>query len=162
MTDTSTPSLSPSLSNEELDLLDRIAAATIEPVPPPAVMRERVLEAVRATAQFDTSVPSAEESVTIRADEGTWLAVSPGARAKLLIKDERRKVILVELDPHAIIGAHDHDGGEESYVIRGSCFIGGLALGVGDFHHTDAGSHHGDVVAGAEGCLLLLTMAVAA
>lgn len=158
MSETSTPSL----SSDELDLLDRIAASAIEPVAPPAAMRDRVMEAVRATPQFDTSVPSPEESVTIRANEGTWLGISPGAKVKLLIKDERRKVLLVELDPHAVIAAHDHDGGEESYVIRGSCFIGGLALGVGDFHHTDAGSHHGDVVAGAEGCLLLLTMAVAA
>ena len=150
------------LTQEELELLDRIACAAIDPVPPPAAMRGRVMEAVRATPQFDTSVPSPEESVTVRANEGTWIAVSPGAKAKLLTKDARRKVLLVELDPHAIIAAHDHDGGEESYVIRGSCFIGGLGLSVGDFHHTDAGSHHGDVVAGAEGCLLLLTMAVAA
>ena len=158
MTDT----LTPILSSDDIQLLDRLAASVIEPVPPPAAIRDRVLEAVRATPQLDTSVPSPEESVTIRADEGTWIPVSPGAKAKLLIKDERRKVLLVELDPHAVIGAHDHDGGEESYVIKGSCFIGGLALGVGDFHHTDAGSHHGDVVAGTEGCLLLLTMAVAA
>lgn len=158
MTDT----LTPGLTSDDLELLDRIAASTIEPVPPPAAMRDRVMEAVRTTGQFDTSVPSPDESVTIRADEGTWMAISPGAKVKLLIKDERRKVILVELDPHAVIGAHDHDGGEESYVIRGSCFIGGLALDVGDFHHTDAGSHHGDVVAGAEGCLLLLTMEVKA
>ena len=150
------------LTQEELDLLDRIAASAIDPVPPPAAMRERVMEAVRATPQLDTSVPSPEESVTIRANEGTWRAISPGVKVKLLSKDERRKVMLVELEPHAVIAAHDHDGGEESYVIRGSCSIGGLGLGMGDFHRTDAGSHHGDVVAGAEGCLLLLTLAAAA
>ena len=110
MTDT----LTPTLSSDDIQLLDRLAASVIEPVPPPAAIRDRVLEAVRATPQLDTSVPSPEESVTIRADEGTWIPVSPGAKAKLLIKDERRKVLLVELDPHAVIGAHDHDGGEES------------------------------------------------
>jgi anti-sigma factor ChrR (cupin superfamily) len=69
--------------------------------------------------------------------------------------------LLLELEPEAILPAHDHDGGEDSYVIRGSCRIGAVALSAGDFHHVDAGAHHGDVVASAEGCLLLLTVDLA-
>jgi anti-sigma factor ChrR (cupin superfamily) len=150
------------LTREDLDLLDRIAASAIDPVPPPAAIRARIMDAVRATPQLDSSVPSAEESVTVRADEGTWKVRGPGARMKRLTKDARRVVFLLDLDPNAVLPAHDHDAGEDSYVIRGSCHIGGLGLFAGDFHHSDAGSHHGDVVASAEGCLLMITVALAA
>ena len=150
------------LSREELELLDRIACAAIEPVPPPSAVRGRVMESIRAIPQLDQSVPSPEESMTIRADEGVWKTIAPGARMKRLSKDARRTVFLLDLDANAIVPAHDHEAGEDSYVIRGSCFIGGLGLYVGDFHHSDGGSHHGDVVASDEGCLLLITMAIAA
>jgi hypothetical protein len=35
-----------------------------------------------------------------------------------------------------------------------------VALSEGDFHHVDAGAHHGDVVASEQGCLLLLTVEI--
>jgi anti-sigma factor ChrR (cupin superfamily) len=150
------------LDPHDLAFLDRLATAAIEPVPPPAAARARLLESIRATPQLDASVPRAEECVTVRADEGTWKTIGAGARMKRLAKDDRRVTFLLDLDPNAILPAHDHDAGEDSYVLRGSCFIGGLELATGDFHHTDAGSHHGDVVSSAEGCLLLVTVAVQA
>jgi len=150
------------LTQEELQLLDRLAASAIDPVPPPAAMRARVMDAVRATPQLDTSVPSPEECITVRAEDGTWKPAASGVRTKRLTKDARRVVFLLELEPNALLPAHDHDGGEDSYVIRGSCAIGGISLYQGDFHHTDGGSHHGDVVASDEGCLLLITVEVKA
>ena len=150
------------LTREELDLLDRIAATAIEPVDPPTTVRARVLDSIRGIPQLDASVPGEHESVTVRSDEGTWKAIAPGARMKRLTKDARRVVFLLDLEPNAIVPAHDHDAGEDSYVIRGSCQIGGLGLAQGDFHHSDGGSHHGDVVASSEGCLLLITMEAAA
>lgn len=159
--------MSDALTQEELELLDRIACAAIDPVPPPAAVRAHVMESIRATPQLDalrldTSIPAPEECVTVRADEGTWKPAGPGARMKRLTKDAHRVVFLLDLDPNTILPAHDHDGGEDSYVIRGSCMIGGLGLAQGDFHHTNGGSHHGDVVASAEGCLLLVTVEVKA
>jgi anti-sigma factor ChrR (cupin superfamily) len=150
------------LTREELELLDRIACAAIDPVPPPSAIRDRVLSSIRTIPQLDASVPSAEESVTVRADEGTWKTIASGARMKRLTKDARRVVFLLDLDANAIVPAHDHDAGEDSYVIRGNCFIGGLGLAQGDFHHSDGGSHHGDVVASEEGCLLMITLEVKA
>jgi anti-sigma factor ChrR (cupin superfamily) len=154
--------MSETLTGEDLDLLDRLAASAIDPVAPPAAMRARVMDAVRATPQLDTSVPAPDECLTVRKDEGTWKPVAAGARMKRLSKDARRVVFLLDLEPEAILPAHDHDGGEDSYVVRGSCAIGGISLYQGDFHHTDAGSHHGDVVASNEGCLLIITMEVKA
>jgi anti-sigma factor ChrR (cupin superfamily) len=143
------------LSPEELQFLDRVAAQAIAPVDPPAAARAKVLEAIR-------NVPGAHESRTIRADEGTWKTIAPGARMKMLAKEPSRMVFLIDLDPGATVPEHDHQGGEDSYVVRGSCRIGALALDTGDFHHADATAHHGDVVASEDGCLLLLTLTKAA
>lgn len=139
------------LSPEDLQLLDRIAGQVIAPVDPPALVRSKVMEAIR-------NVPGAHESRTVRAEEGKWSTMAPGARSKILTKESGRMTFLVDLDPHATVPAHDHDGSEDSYVVRGSCHIGALALNTGDFHHVEATAHHGDVVASADGCLLLLTL----
>ena len=146
------------LTRDELDLLDRIAAETIEPCDPPAEVRGRVMEMIRRTPQRDMSVPGEHESRTVRVNEGTWKAMCPGVRSKRLTKDDRRTTYLVEMEPSALLPAHDHEGNEESYVVRGSCSIGGLGLETGDFHQVNGGSRHGDVVASADGCTLLITV----
>jgi anti-sigma factor ChrR (cupin superfamily) len=140
--------VSTDLTPEELDLLDAAAAESIVPVEPPAAVRSKVMAAI-------ASVPGPHESHTIRADEGIWKTVADGARTKKLGQGK----FLLELDPHAVVPAHDHEGGEDSFVIRGSCHIGGLSLNAGDFHHADVGARHGDVVASAQGCLLLISVA---
>lgn len=150
------------LSAEDLQFLDRIAAEAISPIDPPAALRAQVLEAAQSAPALDESVPRAEECLTVRADEGTWKTVAPGTRMKRLARDARRVVFLLDLDPHAVVDAHDHEGAEDTYVIRGSCHIGSLGLAAGDFHHVEASAHHGDVVASAEGCLLMITLATAA
>jgi anti-sigma factor ChrR (cupin superfamily) len=144
---------------EELSLLDQLTAESIEPVAPPLAMRARILEAVRTTPQYDETVPGEHESRTLRAAEGRWSPVAPGARLKRLSKDLARKTVtcLLELAPNAIAPAHDHEGSEDTFVVRGSCRIGALGLSAGDFHHVEAGSHHGDLIASAEGCVLLIT-----
>jgi anti-sigma factor ChrR (cupin superfamily) len=150
------------LSAEELQFLDRIAAEAIPPVDPPAALRAQVLEAVRRAPTLDESIPRPEECLTVRADEGTWKTIAPGTRMKRLARDPRRTIFLLELDPHAVVDAHDHEGSEDTYVIRGSCMIGSLGLAAGDFHHVEATAHHGDVVASAEGCLLMITLSAVA
>jgi hypothetical protein len=124
------------LTGEELALLDRVAAEAIEPMAPPSAVRARILEAVRVTPQFDESVPGEHESRTLRAGEGRWSTLAP------------------------VAPAHDHEGTEDTFVVRGSCRIGALGLAAGDFHHVEAGAHHGDVVASSDGCVLLITFAL--
>lgn len=139
------------LGPDDLLLLDRVAAEAVSPVEPPALVRAKVMEAIR-------NVPGAHESRTVRAEEGKWSVMAAGARMKVLSKESGRMTFLVDLDPHATVPAHDHEGSEDSYVVRGSCHIGALALNTGDFHHVESTAHHGDVVASADGCLLLLTV----
>lgn len=155
--------MSDALSFEDLAILDRMTAETIVPVPPPAPIRARVLEIIGATAQLDTTVPGSHESRTLRAEEGRWTDVAPGARIKRLSKDAQRGTVtcLLEIAPNAIVPAHDHHGKEDTYVVRGSCHIGTLGLYVGDFHHVEAGARHGDLIASEEGCTLLITFDLA-
>jgi anti-sigma factor ChrR (cupin superfamily) len=136
---------------EELAFLDGLACESVQPVEPPAALRASILAAVRETPQ---------DSRTVRSDEGDWVTFPcPGVRVKLLSIDDRRgtATLLMDLDPGSRVPAHDHHGDEESFVVRGSCRIGALALRQGDFHRAGAGTHHGDVVSD-EGCLLLLTV----
>src|SRR5262245_46642306 len=139
------------LTGEELEVLDTIVAETIEPVAPPPELRRRILDAIRTTPQ---------NSRTVRSDEGPWKTLPfPGVRMKTLTVDDERNTatILLWLDPGSRLPAHDHHGDEQSYVISGSCRIGGVSLRQGDFHRAAAGSRHGDVVSD-EGCVLLLVV----
>ena len=151
------------LTREELELLDLAMADSIEPVAPPAEIRARLVALVQKRPQLDESVPGEHESRTVRSGEGTWCSSGPGVRSMKLSKDTARgtATMLTELAPNTIVPAHDHRGAEDSYVIRGSCRIGAVALSQGDFHHVDAGAHHGDIVVSEEGCLLLVTVDLA-
>jgi anti-sigma factor ChrR (cupin superfamily) len=143
MTETLTP--------EELDLLDGVAAGSIEPVAPPPELRRRILDAIRATPQ---------NSQTVRRDEGRWRTLPfPGVKMKTLSVDEKRgtATILLSFDPGSRLPAHGHHGDEESFVVSGSCRIGAVHLRQGDFHRAGSGSQHGDVVSD-EGCVLLLVV----
>ena len=148
------------LTIDDLELLDEVMAESIEPVAPPPAIRAKVLSAVkRRRRPLDESIPSAEVSHTVRDGEGQWVSPLAGIRTKKLSEDAKRGTVTVLLDlaPGSLLPAHDHHGAEDSYVIRGSCRIGAVALAQGDFHHIEAGAHHGDVVSD-EGCLLLLTV----
>lgn len=153
------------LTHDDLDLLDRIAVDAIEPVEPPAEVRARVLAAIRQTPHrvLDESIPGAHESRTVRANEGKWKTVAPGVEVRKLQVDRNRGIVtlMLRMAPNAILPAHDHHGPEDSYVLAGSCRIGAVELGTGDFHHVDPQAHHGDVVANADGCTLLLTVDLA-
>lgn len=150
------------LTTDDLELLDRIAADAITPVEPPAEVRARVFAAIRQRP-LDVSIPGAHESRTVRSNEGKWKNVAPGVDVRKLSVDKNRGTVtvMVRMAPNAILPAHDHHGPEDSYVVAGSCRIGAVELGTGDFHHVDGTAHHGDVVATADGCTLLLTVDLA-
>jgi len=138
------------LTIDELTSIDELMAQSIEPVAPPVSVRTQILEAIRTTPQ---------NSTTLRADEGRWKTVVPGVDMKRLSRDEHRKTVtvLLRFEAGAVLPAHDHRGNEQTYVIEGSCYIGSVGLSQGDFHHVDAGEHHGTVVS-KEGCMLLLVV----
>jgi anti-sigma factor ChrR (cupin superfamily) len=139
------------LTREEAAFLDNIVAESIEPVAPPPSVKARLMSLVRDIPQ---------NSRTVRASEGRWNNfAAPGVKVKLLTVDEEHDTatMLMEFAPGAVCPAHDHQGSEQSFVVRGSCRIGGVHLQQGDFHHAERGSHHADVVSD-EGCVLLLVV----
>jgi anti-sigma factor ChrR (cupin superfamily) len=139
------------LTAEELVELDHLVAKAIEPVEPPAFIRHRLLTAIAGIPQ---------NSQTVHADEGRWVTLPKcGVDLKKLSHDTRRGTVtmLMRIAPGSSVPAHGHHGPEDSYVIEGSCRIGGIALSKGDFHHVEAGEQHGTVVSD-EGCTLLLVV----
>jgi len=137
------------LAKEDVVLLDELVAETIEPVTPPSALKSRIMQIVRDIPQ---------NTKTVRSHEGHWSRIPmSGVKVKLLTIDETRgtATILVDLEPGSQLPEHDHHGDEQSFVLSGSCRIGGVSLEKGDFHHAEAGSHHGSVVSDG-GCMLLL------
>jgi quercetin dioxygenase-like cupin family protein len=83
-----------------------------------------------------------------------WTEIAPGLRARLLMTG-RRELSVVDSEPHATLGEHEHAGVEELYVIRGSCEVQGRWMSAGDYHRAMPGSHHDVTRAGPEGCVLV-------
>jgi anti-sigma factor ChrR (cupin superfamily) len=138
------------LTTEDLDFLDGLAAARLDPVEPPRELRAQILAAVSGQL----------ESITIRATEGRWFPAGPGVTIKKLSSTASTVTVLMQLAPAATLPPHDHHGPEDSFIISGSCHFGPMPMSAGDFHHAEATAHHGTIVAAAEGCLLLVTMDV--
>ena len=137
-----------------------LIALSIDPVAPPAEAKRKIFEAIGKSAPLDESLPA--KSRTIRAGEGRWYRQQvDGLDVMPLSVDKERGIatILMRLAPGTVLPAHDHQGAEESFVVSGSCRIGSVSLREGDFHHVDAGQHHGTVVSD-EGCTLLLVVDV--
>ena len=138
------------LERDDLMLLNAAIAGVLEPVAPPPAIKAQLLAAVRGIPQ---------DSTLLRAVEGRWTEVNDGVRVKTLSFDRDRNTftLLMVLDPGSTLPEHTHKGDEQTFVVRGSCRIGGLSLRVGDFHTAGAGSQHGTVVSD-EGCELLLVV----
>jgi len=147
------------LSEEEDAYLERIArdeamsyrealaaiAESLDPIAPPPDVKQRILSKVR--------------SRTVRAHEGRWFPLAEGVRMKKLSSDRSRNTVtvLMEMEPGSAVPPHDHKKSEDSFCVRGSCRIGDEMFYPGDFHHTEAGSHH-ETITSDEGCLILLVM----
>lgn len=122
-------------------------AQSLDAVMPPPDIKLKVLGAV--------SLPGR----TVRADEGKWTTIAPGVRLKKLSSDRARNTVMVlmEMQPGAVVPPHEHHHPEDSYIISGSARLGDLVLFAGDFHHVEAGSKHDSIVSD-DGCLALLVM----
>lgn len=138
-------------AHEELDAMHALVPELIEPVAPPPELRAQILAAAAAVPQ---------NAVTVRAADATWRPFpAPGVRWKRLSSNRERGTVtlLLELAPGASVPPHGHLGAEDSFVLSGSCRIGSIGLGKGDFHHVETGMQHGTVVSD-DGCTLLLVV----
>jgi len=76
---------------------------------------------------------------------------------KVLRYDEQQKrppSILLKFMPGASYPYHNHPGGEELFMLKGTCLIEGATLKAGDYLYTPPGFRHG--VYSEEGCEFML------
>lgn len=139
------------LAKDDVVMLDELIAESIVPVAPPPSVKTRLMTLVRDIPQ---------NSRTVRSHEGHWSQTPmPGVKVKLLTIDKSRgtATVLMDLAAGATLPEHDHHGDEQTFVLSGSCRIGGVSLEKGDFHHIGGDGHHGRVISDA-GCVLLLVV----
>ena len=85
----------------------------------------------------------------------------PGISARILAVDRTRSLVtlLIRAEPGAVYPPHKHHGPEECLVLSGSVVIDGRVLRVGDFHHADADTDHGEITT-TEGAEVLIVGAL--
>jgi len=148
--------------------VDRVALAG-PTMTPRAELKSTVLQRVRAVASGRAEQPTHETrelpaglQFRMAAETAGWKQLPlPGAWIKLLSLEPARgyAVLLGKLDPGVRYPAHVNAGPEDFYILTGDLHVSGRALGPGDFHHADAGSHHGENYS-VEGCTLLAVLTV--
>jgi len=141
MTMRNTPDLN---ADSELDIVTggKLASDLIPLSPTDVVkdrLRRRLLHRVAVTAQ-DHAIMR-----TVRAEDGLWRRIAPGAEMKALYQDGRSHAFLIRLEPGATLPAHPHAADEECLVLEGEMHLGDLKFRAGDFHVARAGSAHGTV-----------------
>jgi len=80
-----------------------------------------------------------------------------GLFVKILRFDEQQQrppSILLKFNPGAKYPYHNHPGGEELFVLQGSCMVNDTVMNAGDYLYTPAGFKH--AVKTETGCELLL------
>lgn len=94
---------------------------------------------------------------TLRAADGTWRALDPLVRVKVLRVDPvaGNQTLLIHAAPGGFMPRHRHSQDEEFIVLEGECRIGALRLVAGDAHFAAAGSWHEDLTT-ETGVLVLL------
>ena len=96
---------------------------------------------------------------TIRAREGEWTALAPGAWTKHLHLDRARgtRSLLLRLEPGARLPPHGHVSDEECLVLEGEMIIAGVRFGPGDYHLAPAGIVHGELSSRTGGLIFIRT-----
>jgi quercetin dioxygenase-like cupin family protein len=164
-----------------MDLVVKQLVHAVDPALPPASLKARLLERVRAAEKADTSA-AAEKTrapapgprpvsqvwkgwvasppdamVFASAKSEDWHEVAPGIRVRPLFVDSIEKMVtmLVEMGPGTSYPPHRHTRGEECYVIAGDLTVDGQMLRAGDYQRAGGGSMH-TTQSTHDGCLLLI------
>ena len=133
-------------------------------VSPSAALKEKVMSRLRPKAQPAAEIPARGPVIEglrflANSEEGWKPLPIPGAFIKLLSlqADRGYAVLLGKLAPGVRYPAHINAGPEDFYILTGDLHVGSEVLRPGDFHHADAGSHHGENYS-IEGCTLMAVL----
>jgi len=106
-----------------------LVAETVDPVPPAAGLRERLLHGVAA---YESLKPLAD----VRSHDETWADSGiPGVDVKILFRDRksRRTTMLLRMAPGSALPVHHHHDDEQCLVVSGDVRWGELVYRTGDF-----------------------------
>jgi quercetin dioxygenase-like cupin family protein len=137
---------------DEVDLA--FLGEALAPIAPADRVRERILSQVLARvalAPVSTSGPT--DVLTLRADDGAWVAIGAGASQRVLHDDGRFRTLLVRLEAGASLPPHEHPLEEECFVIEGDIWLSGEHMRRGDYQRVAAGIPHLGIRSEG-GCLL--------
>lgn len=126
-------------------------ARAVDPVPPPAGVRDRLLGLI------------AKEPFTKSAADGAWETTPvPGLTRRLLFVDRpnNRVTCLLRLAPGGRLPAHPHTGVEEVFMLEGELHAPGWVLRPGDYQRSEPGTQHVEQWSDG-GCMALLVMPLA-
>ncbi len=137
-----------------------LLALGLEPVAPPARLRDRVRAAAttrKPTGGFEDSLPGYS---ILRRDSRQWTATPfPGVDFLTLSVDKQTTLAtnLLRLAPGATYPAHHHSQGEQCWVIEGDIrhTDGTLTAHAGDFFLAKPETEH-CAITSEQGCLLLI------
>ena len=136
----------------QLEEAAALLGESIEIVPPPPGLRERLLTRVAA---FDQLKPLAD----VRADENTWTRSGiPGVAVKTLFKepDLGRTTYLIRMEPGARLPAHKHGDVEQCLMIEGDIWWGDICYRAGDFMVMGKDTEHPEVYTVGGNVMLLI------
>lgn len=114
---------------QEMTEAAALLAETVEPVAPPASVRERLMSGV---ANYESLKPVAD----VRAYDDNWADSGiPGVDMKVLYRDKklRRSTFLLRMAPGSKLPAHHHHDDEQCLVLSGDVRWGELVYREGDF-----------------------------
>jgi hypothetical protein len=144
-----------------------LLALSVPAVAPPPGLRDKVLQRIDAASA--TAVAGATAGapapgfrfVGASGGEGWKPLPVAGAWTKVLSIDRDRGyvVLLGRLEAGVRYPAHVHAGPEDLYLLTGDLHLGDRLLRPGDFHHSDAGTSHGENFS-VEGCTLLAVLSL--
>ena len=145
------------LDQDTLELIGSATANAAVSAERMAPLRDRVMQRV------DEDLALSSLFLTIRADEGTWIEISPLAEKKTLSVDTNTgaESFLLRLHPGALLEQHHHAKDEMCIVLEGDVSFDDIHLKVGDYHLARKGSSHG-AASTVHGALLFLQSGYAA
>jgi len=115
---------------------------------PPSGLRERLLSSIDSGRHADPAPAASADTkpplLTIRADEGEWMAAAEGVFVKTLFADEASGTVttMVKMSPGARLPMHRHLGIEQCLMLDGDFHVNDQVFHKGDYHCAKEGSLH--------------------
>ena len=127
------------IDDDTLKLVGDSLAPNMMPAPRKMALFANIMDKV------EQQEPAQETNrITVRANEGEWISLTPKIEKKLLFLDAKRKIesYLLKIQPGGELPAHLHTADEYCFVLEGDVMFDDIELHAGDFQIAKQGSWH--------------------